>query len=182
MRITIDIPSLTQEQWQKVVRDYRDEVERLDAVFMGVGKEKGALEWGWKDVAEHDREWRLKESIIDRYLSGGMRVPPPNPRTPGRFRSVCKNIMDEWVRERVKEWHEANGYEIRILMCKLEDLDDVINTESTRDSLMEDVWLGPVMEDDMPWVIVDMEELKLLREEIGVIQSLAISNSSCTFA
>ena len=141
MRITIDISDLTEEKW-------------LDSEYDGL------------DLDSREEMKHLKNSIIEQYLSGGKGTSSPNPRTSGRFHSVCKNITENWVVDRIKEWYEANGYDIRISMCKLEDLEDVIESEFSRDIFMEYVWLSPVIEDDMPWLIVNKRELELLREEL----------------
>ena len=168
MRITIDIPGLTMEQWFSEEYDdlcpvLREEIKSMERVFLASEK----MDWDVSDPYGTDPVISRRRSYISEYLSGGLRT-PPNPNIPGRVRMVIENAKHEWISETVDEWCDSNEFDYRAYMYRLEDLDDVISSEAfCEESFVEEVWLDTVMNEGLPWIIVDLDELEALRLRLG---------------
>ena len=104
--------------------------------------------------------------LIKEYLDGGLRTPPTNSRIPRRIRAVCNALTGSWIRDTKNEWRESNGNDVRIEMYRLEELDDIINSENDImiKHFIEQIWLDTVMDGDIPWLILDAIKLESLRE------------------
>ena len=127
-------------------------------------------------LSENDAEKMEKMFLIKEYLDGGLRTPPTNSRIPRRIRAVCNALTGSWIRDTKNEWRESNGNDVRIEMYRLDELDDIINSENDImiKHFIERIWLDTVMDDDMPWLILDDIELESLRSSLVMQETMSV--------
>ena len=127
----------------------------------------------------NDEQKIFRRALIDKFLAGGLRTPPVNPGTPTRALYVGNSIQGNWIKDTKHKWVASQGYDDRIDMCKLEDLDDLIRSEVFWvEQFIEEVWLDTVMNGDMPWLILDTNGLKFLRDEMNEVEAGAAEESN----
>ena len=121
---------------------------------------EGLEEFGY--LSENDAEKIEKIFLIKEYLEGGLRTTPTN-----------FSIAD--VRDTKNEWRKSKGNDVRIEMYRLDELDDIINSENDImiKHFIEQIWLDTVMDDDMPWLILDAIELESLRSSMVMQETMS---------
>ena len=169
MRFTVDIPELRVEQWTRGEYDdlspvVREQIEAIEELY----SDRDEVKWDWEDVEDHCIERREKNSLIEEYLAGGLRLPPMLSRctTALRIQAVARNIDSDLRSQARDEYYAKHGNETRILIVRPEEVDDLITCETNRDYFRDEIWIDTLDEDPIPYLILDIEELKNLREEI----------------
>ena len=168
MRFIVDIPELRGEQWvsgeyDELPQALREQIEAIDELY-----DSDEMEWDWEDVEDHCPVRREKNSLIEEYLAGGLRSKPMLSRctTSLRNQAVARNIEGDWRDNKRDEYYAEHGNETRILIVRPEEVDDLITSETNRDYFRDEIWIDTLDVDPIPYLILDIEELKNLREEI----------------
>jgi len=174
------ISELTSNQWKQGEFDHlspairegletvREQLQAIDEYFTTwYYTDEDKIEYLQK-VGDHCPVRREKNSLIEEYLAGGLRLSPMLSRctTALRHQAVARNIDSDWRAKKRDEYYAEHGNETRILIVRPEEVDDLITCETNRDYFRDEIWIDTLDVDPIPYLILDIEELKNLREEI----------------
>ena len=181
LRLTINISELTSNQWEQGEFDHlspaiREELETVREQLQAIDEyytkwyrnDDDEIEYVFDKVGDHCPVRAEKNSLIGEYLAGGLRLPPMLSRdtTTLRHQAVGRNIDSDWRGKKRDEYYAEHGNETRILIVRPEEVDDLITCETNRDYFRDEIWIDTLDVDPIPYLILDIEELKNLREEI----------------